>query len=143
MEEFKEHFEAVTSERYELDPERIRETVVGACDLRQTEKAREANVMMNGEVSRKELIDAMNEMKDSAPGEDAVCMRYIREACEDLKDEVIEKVQFMFENRADRWDESLKVGLMCALFKKGDRLEKRNYRDVCLLAMDCVKRLRW
>ena len=70
-------------------------------DLIQTEKAREANVMMNQEVSRDEVIDALNEMKDSASGEDAVRLRYIREACEDLKEEVIEKVQFMFENRAD------------------------------------------
>ena len=150
VEEFKEHFEGVTAERYELEPERIREAVEGACDLRQIEKAREANVMMNEEVSREEVIDAMNEMKDSAPGEDAVRMRYIREACEDVKEEVIEKVQFMFENRADRWDASLKVGLMCALFKKGDRLEKKNYRGVCLLAMGSrvlarilSKRLRW
>lgn len=71
VEEFEEHFEGVTAERYELEPERIREAVEGACDLRQIEKAREANVMMNEEVSREEVIDAMNEMKDSAPGEDA------------------------------------------------------------------------
>ena len=64
--------------------------------------------------------------------------------------EVIEKVQFMFENRADRRDESLKVGLICALFKMGDRLEKKNSRGVCLLAMGSkvlarigTERLRW
>ena len=76
----------------------------------QTEKAREANVMMNEEVSREEVIDDMNEMKDSAPGEDVVRKRYIREACEDVKEEVIEKVQFMFEKRPDRWDDSLQEG---------------------------------
>ena len=64
------------------------------------------------------MLDAMSEMKDSAPGEDAVRVRYIRETCEELKEEVIEKVQFMFENRADRWNDSLKVGFMCAFYSR-------------------------
>ena len=33
------------------------------------------NLMMNEEVSREEVKDAMNEMKDSAPGEDAIRLR--------------------------------------------------------------------
>ena len=41
--------------------------------------------MMNEEVNREEVINAMSEMKDSAPGEDAVRLRYIREDCEDMK----------------------------------------------------------
>ena len=56
----------------------------------------------------------------------------------------------MFENRANGWDDSLKVVLMCALFKNGDRLEKKNYRRVCLLVVGSrvfarivSKRLRW
>ena len=57
--------------------------------MRQTEKANEANVILNEEVSSDEVIDAMNQMKHSAPCEDAVCMRYIREACGDLKEEVM------------------------------------------------------
>ena len=32
VEEFKEHFERVTAERYELEPERIREAVERACN---------------------------------------------------------------------------------------------------------------
>ena len=34
----------------------------------------------------------------------------------------------MFEDRAKEWDDLLKVGLMCALFRNGDRLEKNYYR---------------
>ena len=49
VEEFNEHFEGVTVERYYLEPEMIIEAVEGACDLRQIYKAREANVMMNEE----------------------------------------------------------------------------------------------
>mgnify|MGYP006897288980 CR=1 FL=1 len=50
VEEFKEHFEGVTADRYELESERIWEADEGAWHSRQTEKAREANVM-NEEVS--------------------------------------------------------------------------------------------
>ena len=53
--------------------------------MRQTEKSREANVIMNEEVSREVVIDAKNQKKDSSSGEDSVRMRYIREACENLK----------------------------------------------------------
>ena len=63
------------------------------------------------------MLDAMSEMKDSAPGEDAVRMRYIMEACEDLTQEVM-KVQFMFKDRADRWNDSLKVRFMCAFYSR-------------------------
>ena len=77
----------------------------------------------------------MNEMKDLAPGEDAVNMRNNRDACEQLKEELKQNVQFSFDKRADRCDDSLKVGFMCALFKKGDRQERKNYRDICLLTM--------
>ena len=41
----------------------------------------------------------------------------------------------MFEKDAARWDESLKVGGMVPLFKKGDRQDWNYYRGVVLLAM--------
>ena len=44
-------------------------------------------------------------------------------------------VQYMFEHGADKWDESLKIGLVIPLYKKGDRNNANNYRGVCLLAM--------
>ena len=94
----------MTTERYELEPQMIREAVEGTRDLRQTEIARQMSVMMIEKMISEEVIDAMDEMKDSAPGEDTVRMRYIWDACEKLKEEVIEKIQFMFENGKDRWD---------------------------------------
>ena len=110
----------------------------------------EANDLMNEEVSREEVVEAMREMKESAPGLDDVRLMYIVYGCEELKEGVIGMVQFMFEERASKWDESLKVGGICPLYKKGDRMVKGNYRGVCLLAMGsrilarvCAKRLRW
>ena len=148
--EFKEHFERVSEERYEREPGEIRATVERACDLRMDEKAREANEMMNESLTREEIVEAIGEIKESAPGMDEVRIGYIRNACEEVKDAVIGMVQFMFEKRAHKWDEVLKTGMMCPLFKKGDRMDRGNYRGVCLLAMGSrilarvlSKRLRW
>ena len=142
MEEFKEHFEKVSGMRYEVDP-----AVIGEVrDLRGCEKAREANECMNGELVREEIEEAMKEMRESAPVENGIRMCYLNEACEEVKDAVIGMVQFMFEERAHMWDEWLKGGVMCPLFKKGDKREKGNYRGVVLLAMGSrvlSKRMRW
>ena len=67
-----------------------------------------------------------------------------------MKEALIGMVQFMFEERAHKWDEWLKGWVMCPLFKKGDWIVKGNYRGVVLLAMGsrvlarvCAKRMRW
>ena len=105
---------------------------------------------MNGELVREEIEEAVKEMRESAPVENGIRMCYLNEACEEVKDAVIGMVQFMFEERAHKWDEWLKGGVMCPLFKKGDRREKGNYRGVVLLAMGSrvlarvfAKRMRW
>ena len=56
----------------------------------------------------------------------------------------------MRERTRHKWDEWLKSGVMCPLFKKGDRRVKGNYRGVVLLAMGsrvlarvCARRMRW
>jgi hypothetical protein len=148
--EFKEHFEMVSKDRYEEDPGLIEEAVRRAKDLRENEKAKEANELMNERPEREEIVKAMNDMHESAPGEDGVRIGFIREACAEVRERVIEVVQSMFECRADRWDESLKVGVMVPLHKKGDRNDRNNYRGVCLLTMGSrvvarviAKRLAW
>ena len=77
----------------------------------------------------------MNEMKDSAPGEDGVRLRYICDAYVEVRMKVIEIVRMMFEKRANEWDASAKSGIIVPLFKKGDRKCVNNYRGVCLLSM--------
>ena len=117
--------------------------------MRGCEKAREANERINGELGREEIKEAMKKMKESAPGEDGIRMCHLKEACEEVKDALIGMVQFMFEERAHKWDEWLKCEVMCPLFKKGDRRVKAIYREVVLLAMGnrvlarvCAKRMR-
>ena len=67
-------------------------------DLRQDERARKANEMMNEVPLREEIEDIM---KESAPGEDGVRIGYIRSACEKVKSRVIEIMQKMLESRAN------------------------------------------
>ena len=67
-----------------------------------------------------------------------------------MKGALIGMVHFMFEEKVHKWNEFLKGGMMCPLFRKRDRREKGNYRGVVLLAMGsrvlarvCAKRMRW
>ena len=48
---------------------------------------------------------------------------------------VVKTVKFIFNQRANRWSDSLKVGLMIPIHKKGPRDATNNYRGVVLLAM--------
>ena len=133
--EFKNQFESVSRERYEEDPSVIASVIEKVDDLRMDDRAKAANDRLNAIPEREEIMKAMSEMKDSAPGEDGVRLRYICEACEEVRGKVIEIVQMMFEKRANEWDESAKVGIIVPLFKKGDRKDVNNYRGVCLLSM--------
>ncbi|MEL7302028.1 MAG: endonuclease/exonuclease/phosphatase family protein, partial [Pseudomonadota bacterium] len=133
--DYKRQFERVSSERYEERPEVIEGAVRNARDLREDERAIEANEKMNEIPSVREIVDAMKDMKESAPGEDGVRISFIRYACEELQERVIEMVQKMFVSRANDWSEGLKGGIIVPLYKKGDREDPGNYRGVCLLAM--------
>ena len=133
--EFKEHFERVSNVRYEEDPSVIARVIEGVVDMREDERAKRANDRLNLVPERDEIERAMKDMKDSSPGEDAVRLRYIEEACEEVRVRVIEIVRMMFEKRANEWDECAKSGIIVPLFKKGDRADVNNYRGVCLLSM--------
>ena len=150
-EKFGRHFSAITEERYEREPAIIEGAVNRVEDLRNTRKASEANEMLNETPEEEEIEAAMKEIKDSAPGKDQVRMRYIRGACQDVKERVVKMIKFMFDNRANTWEESLKIGQVIPIFKKKEnRNDRNNYRGVCLLAMGSrilarviANRLRW
>ena len=118
--EFKEHFQKVSCERYEVDPGVIERVVAGARDLRGTAEAVLGNDSMNARIEDEEVECAIKEIRDSAPGKDGVRIGYIRYASEDVKSRVIGMVQRMFEEGPGSWEESLRKGVMVPLFKKGD-----------------------
>ena len=133
--EFKEHFQRVSCDRYEVDPGVIEGVVAGARDLRGTAEAVLGNDCMNARIEREEIECALKEIRESAPGKDGVRIGYIRYASEEVKERVIGLVLRMFEGGPGGWEESLRKGVMVPLFKKGDRNDRNNYRGVCLLAM--------
>ena len=133
--EFKEHFESVSRERYEVDPSVIERVIEGVKDLRGTVEGVLENERMNMIPEVEEIEKAINEIKESAPGKDGVRIGYIRNASRDVRDRVVGLVQRMFREGPGSWEESLRKGVMIPLHKKGDRNDRNNYRGVCLLAM--------
>ena len=135
VEDFKRQFEGVSKDRYEVDRCVIERAVGQVDDLRMDEGAKRMNERLNVTPETEEIEMAMREMKDTAPGEDGVRLRYICEACDEVRMRVVGIVKRMFEKSAGDWDESAKSGIMIPLFKKGDRSVPGNYRGVCLLSM--------
>ena len=133
--EFKEHFESLTAERFERESREVEEVVKSMADLRGNQEAQAANDRMNVIPSEEEIMKAIEETKDSAPGEDGIRISYIKQADQEILRRIIDMVRFMFTHGAEQWDEGLKVGLMCPIFKKGNRGNTSNYRGICLLAM--------
>ena len=130
--EFKEHFESLTAERFEREPREIEDVVKSMTDLRENQDAKAANNKMNVIHSEGEIMKAIEETKDSAPGENGIRISYIKQTDQEILRRIIDMVRFMFTHGAEQWDEGLKVGLMCPIFKKGNT---SNYRGICLLAM--------
>ena len=134
-EEFKEHFKKVSENRFENLPEDIDAIIEEVEDIRGTPKAEEWKEQLEETPSREEIIEQMNKMKDSAPGEDGVRISYLLKGGPTILDEIVKMVQFMFNNSADKWEGSLKIGLVIPLHKKGDKNNPNNFRGVVLLAM--------
>ena len=80
VEQFREHFKGVTRERFEEDPEVLEAAVEAARDLRGEARAVEANDYLNMTPEPEEIVEAMKEVQESAPGLDGVRISYIREA---------------------------------------------------------------
>ena len=52
--------------------------------------------------------------------------------CEEVKDALIGMVQFMFEERAHKWDEWLKGGVMCPFVQEGGQERERELQRGCV-----------
>ena len=72
----------------------------------------------------------MKETKDSAPGKDGVRMKYIWNACDEIKEQLRKTITLIFNNRANHWEST-----MVPIFNKGNKNIPGNYRGVILLAM--------
>ena len=77
----------------------------------------EENDLLNEEPDEEEIIREMKNEKESTLGKDQVRIKYIKELGNEMKKEVVKMVQFMFYNRALRWEESLKTARLAPIFK--------------------------
>ena len=135
-EEFKVHFQKVSKDRFESDPQFLEEVVDMAEDLRGTAKAVEWEEKLNAVPEFEEMVEEMKLMRESAPGEDGVRLSFLLKGGRATLDRVLKVVQFMFVNGADKWEDTLKTGVVIPLYKqKGSRNDPNNYRGVCLLSM--------
>ena len=133
---FKAHFEKLTGERFENPREEIEIAVNDVTDIRKELLAMEANDLLNEEPDEEEIIREMKNVKESTLGKYQIRMIYIKESEDVMKNEVAKMVQFMFNNRAHRWEKSLTMGRLAPIFKKGDREVEGNYRGLVMFAMD-------
>lgn len=134
-EEFKEHFQKVSKDRFENTPEEIDEIIEEIEDISQTDEAKIWSEQLDEIPQREEIVEQMKKMKDSAPGEDGVRLSYLTKGGPEILQELIELIQFMFCNSAEKWEASLKIGMVIPLFKKGDIDNPGNYRGICLLSI--------
>ena len=64
-------------------------------------------------------------MKDAAPGEDEIRLRYIRDAGDEIRKSKYRNIQWLWENPAHRWNHEQKVGIIITLHKKGDKKDMK------------------
>ena len=70
--EFRDHFKAVSENRFENTPQEIEEAVNEVEDLSENETARVWNDMLEQTPEREEILEEMKKMRDSAPGREGV-----------------------------------------------------------------------
>ena len=91
-----------------------------ATDLRTDPRTEEWRERLGRPPEREEIINEMKKMKDGAPGEDGARISYILKGGGKVLEEIVELVKYMWENGADKWETSLKRGIIIPLFKKGN-----------------------
>ena len=133
-EEFKGYIEKITHERYENSPYQISKTIEKVVKLTVEDEALDRNNELIVQVpSFEEIKNEIAKMKDAAPGEDEIRLRYIREAGDEIRKSVYRKIQWLWENPAHRRNDEQKVGIIIPLHKKGDKKDMSNFRGICLL----------
>ena len=75
-------------------------------DLRGSNKTKEWNDRLNKPPDKKEVVEQMQQMRDSAPGEDGVRLNYLLKGGAKVLDKITRIVAFMFVEPTDKWEES-------------------------------------
>ena len=134
-EQFKKHFQDISKDRFENSPEDVEEIINLIEDISNTDEAKNYAEILDATPTREEILTQMKFMRESAPGKDGVRLIYLMNGGPELIEKLITMIQEMWEKGQEFWEDSLKVGQVIPLFKKGDRNNVNNFRGVCLLAM--------
>ena len=118
--EFKAHFSNVSKDRYKNNPGNLMNTVKQMPDKSKNVKFITANQNLNTPPSEKEIMEALDEVRESAQDKDGVRLVYILNAYWLWRENVIQLVMRICMTRADQWEESLKKGQIKLLLKKGN-----------------------
>ena len=127
-EDFRRQFKQISEKRFENNPEEIDAVLEEVTDISNSQKATEWREQLEEVPSSEEICKQMKKMRDSSPGEDGTRLIYLLEAGPEVINMVVEMVQFMFLNGAEKWEDSLKLELMIPLHKKGNINNENNYR---------------
>ena len=68
-----------------------------------------------------EIQKELEKMRDSAPGEDAIKLRYIKIAHLKVKGVIFNEIRKLWKTPASHWPKELKMGLVIPLHKKEDK----------------------
>ena len=68
--------------------------------------------------SFEEIKNEIMKMKDAAPREDEIRLRYIREAGDEIRKSLYRKIQWLWENPAHRRNDEQKVGIIIHYIRK-------------------------
>ena len=80
-----------------------------------------------------EIQKELNKMRDSAPGQDAIKLRFTKMAQPKVKGVIFNAIRKLWKTPARQWPKQLTMGLVIPLHKKADRKNPNNYRGVWLL----------
>ena len=118
-ETFKEHHEKIIKERFEGNPGRMQQLIefVEVTENRQ-EKIQLWQEFMTAHPEDDEIQKELEKMRDSAPGQDAIRLRYMKMAHPKVKGVIFNDIRKLWKKPASQWPKELKMGLVIPLHKK-------------------------
>ena len=132
--EFREHFMKASENRFEREISEIMETAASTTK-RTDEEAANAAKHLEREITFAEFQRELGKMKDGGPGCDSVRVSAVKNLNDDAKRQLFQGMLHHLDTPIAQWPEETTEGWMIPLHKKGTKMDRGNYRGVCLLPL--------